>query len=101
MTVGDDAGRPERLIYMANQIATFFAAQRGEAPVSVADHLRAFWEPTMRAEILAWVGAGGGGLSPTAEAAVRLLSATGSGQVRAALAAEGKPTARRPGDDAG
>ena len=95
------AARPERLIYMANQIATFFAAQPGDPTASVADHLRAFWDPTMRAEILAWVGAGGGGLSPTAEAAVRLLPVTGAGQVRAALAAEGKRTARRPGDDAG
>ena len=92
---------PAKLIYMANQIARFFAAQGEAAPAGVADHLRAFWDPTMRAEIIAWVQGGGDGLSPVAEAGVRMLPPTGSGQVRAALAAAGKRTARRPGDDAG
>ena len=94
-------GPPERLIYMANQIARFFAAQGDAAAAGVADHLRAFWAPVMRAEIIAWVQRGGAGLSPIAEAAVRLLPATGAGEVRAALAAAGGRTARRPGDDAG
>ena len=92
---------PAKLIYMANQIARFFAAQGDAAAAGVADHLRAFWDPTMRAEIMAWVQGGGDGLSPMAEAGVRLLPPTGSGEVRAELAAAGKRTARRPGDDAG
>ena len=65
--------RPERLIYMANQIATFFAAQAGDAAAGTAGHLKSFWDPQMRAEIIAWKAAGGEGLDPvTAEAVGRL-----------------------------
>jgi formate dehydrogenase subunit delta len=43
----------EKLIYMANQIAAFFAAQgRERAVAGVADHLKRFWEPHMRARLL-------------------------------------------------
>ena len=39
----------EKLIYMANQIAGFFAAQGEERAVkSTADHLQKFWDPQMR-----------------------------------------------------
>ena len=43
-----------RLIAMANQIGRFFHAQ-GEAAVvaGVEDHLRRFWDPRMRREIVA------------------------------------------------
>jgi formate dehydrogenase subunit delta len=65
--------RPERLIYMANQIAKFFAAQPGEPAAGTAKHLKDFWDPTMRAEIIAWRAAGGDGLDPvTAQAIDRL-----------------------------
>jgi len=65
---------PERLIYMANQIARFFAAQPGTGgATAVADHLHKFWDPSMRADILAWTGSGGGGLEPLAAEAVELL----------------------------
>ena len=65
--------KPERLIYMANQIAKFFAAQPGDAAGEVAGHLKSFWDPQMRAEIIAWRAAGGDGLDPiTAEAVGRL-----------------------------
>jgi formate dehydrogenase subunit delta len=47
----------ERLVHDANQIALYFAAYpREEAIAGVADHLRKFWDPRMRAalgEILA------------------------------------------------
>jgi formate dehydrogenase subunit delta len=66
--------RPDRLIYMANQIAKFFAAQPGDAGAATANHLRSFWAPDMRAELGAWVVAGGDGLDPVTLAAVRLLS---------------------------
>lgn len=44
----------EKLIYMANQIAGFFASQ-GEtrAVAGVADHLIKFWEPHMRERLVA------------------------------------------------
>ena len=43
----------ERLVYMANQIATFFrSAPREEAVSATLDHLKKFWEPRMRRQIL-------------------------------------------------
>jgi len=68
------AERPHRLIYMANQIARFFAAQPEDAGAATANHLRSFWAPDMRAELGAWVAGGGDGLDPVALAAVRLLA---------------------------
>ena len=65
---------PERLIYMANQIAKFFATQP-EGAAGAAHHLKSFWDPGMRAEIVAWRAAGGGGLEPLAAEAVDLLRA--------------------------
>ena len=66
-------GRPDRLIYMANQIGKFFAAQPGDGAAGVAGHIRSFWDPQMRAELLAWRAGGGEGLDPLAlEAAARL-----------------------------
>ncbi len=65
---------PERLIYMANQIATFFASQP-EGAQGVADHIRAYWDPQMRDEILAWRRTGGAGLHPLAAEAVDRLAA--------------------------
>ena len=43
----------EKLIYMANQIATFFAAQ-GEtrAVAGIGDHIMKFWDPVMRRDFL-------------------------------------------------
>jgi formate dehydrogenase subunit delta len=43
----------EKLLYMANQIAGFFAAQGpARAIPAVADHLNKFWDPDMRADFL-------------------------------------------------
>lgn len=77
---GHGAAGTARLVRMANQIAQFFAAQhpgpQGEAAAAaaVADHLTSFWEPRMRRGILAYVAAGGTGLSPVAAAAVARLA---------------------------
>jgi formate dehydrogenase subunit delta len=66
----------EHLVYMANQIATFFgAASRDEAVAATADHLQKFWDPRMRRQILDHLRARDGqGLSPIALAAVRTLA---------------------------
>lgn len=64
---------PDKMVLMANQIATFFDTQPGEASEKIAAHLRDFWEPRMRAQLVAFVDAGGQGLKPSASAAVRLL----------------------------
>jgi formate dehydrogenase subunit delta len=61
------------LIVMANRIGEFFAAQpdRDEALAGIADHIRKFWAPRMRSEILAVVGTGAGaGLSEIVVAAL-------------------------------
>jgi formate dehydrogenase subunit delta len=64
----------DRLIKMANQIATFFATQPGDqAAKATAEHIRSFWDPRMRRGIMEHVAAGGEGLDPVALTAVRLL----------------------------
>jgi formate dehydrogenase subunit delta len=63
-----------RLVYMANQIGKFFVSEDKETAVAgIADHLQKFWDPRMRAEILAHVANGGEGLDPEVRAAVALL----------------------------
>lgn len=54
---------PEKMVHMANQIATFFKSQPGKDQAArVAAHLRDFWEPRMRDQLKAHVAAGGEGL---------------------------------------
>ena len=61
----------ERLTYMANQIARNLAPQ-GEAAVDLTrQHLKDFWDPRMKAAILAGDRAG---LDPIAKAAVERLA---------------------------
>jgi formate dehydrogenase subunit delta len=66
----------EHLIKMANEIAAFFAGESGpeQAPRDVATHLRKFWEPRMRREIVAHYREGAGGLNDIARGAVGLLA---------------------------
>ncbi|HXF46609.1 MAG TPA: formate dehydrogenase subunit delta [Burkholderiaceae bacterium] len=57
----------ENLVRMANRIGDFFEAlpDADEARDGVANHLKRFWEPRMRAEILRHLDAtGGAGLKP-------------------------------------
>ena len=64
----------DKLAMMANQIARNLAVQGDEAAVAgTADHIRRFWDPRMRASILAYL-ADGGVLEPIAAAAVRRLA---------------------------
>ncbi len=50
---------PEKLVRMANQIATFFSSQPGtDQAERVAAHLNDFWGPEMRAELKSHVQAG-------------------------------------------
>jgi len=45
---------PDKLAYMANQIGRFFASQKQETAVAgIEDHLRKFWDPRMRTDLLA------------------------------------------------
>lgn len=64
----------EKIVYMANQIATFFASQPGTDQVDrVAAHLHDFWDPRMRAQLREIGAAGGAGLHPLAAAAVERM----------------------------
>jgi formate dehydrogenase subunit delta len=66
---------PDKLVYMANQIGTFFAGQGEEQAVAaVADHLMKFWDPRMRSAIVKYVNDGGDKLKPPVREAVRRLT---------------------------
>jgi len=65
---------PARLVYMANQIGKFFATEDAKTAVAMtADHLKKFWDPRMRNEIVAYVEAGGQGLDGPVHQAVLML----------------------------
>ncbi len=68
---------PEHLASMVNDIANFFAAEsdREAAINGVAGHLKKFWDPRMRRQIVAYLGDHGGGeLSVLARAGVSRLA---------------------------
>lgn len=66
----------DRLVYMANQIARNLAAQgQAEAETMVADHIRAFWDPGMRARIVEIARERPSALSPIAAAAIGRIAA--------------------------
>jgi len=82
----------ERLVYMANQIARNLAAQGEAAAVlATADHIAAFWDPRMKAEIFA----SSAGLEPIADRAIALLRTRGAPPPQTAA------TAFQGGSDAG
>lgn len=63
-----------QLVKMANQIGTFFQAQTpaDSARQAIAAHLKSFWAPSMRAQLLGQLDAGGAGdLLPIVASAVR------------------------------
>jgi formate dehydrogenase subunit delta len=66
----------ERLITMANDIAAFFhsAANQNDVARSIAAHLRNYWDPRMRKQIIEHVQAGQAGLDAAAQQAVMLLA---------------------------
>jgi formate dehydrogenase subunit delta len=69
------------LVKMANEISAFWEAEAGrkDAAASVATHLRRYWDPRMRRQIVAHYHAGAGGLCDIAREAVGILSAPGPG----------------------
>ncbi|MHB0950648.1 MAG: formate dehydrogenase subunit delta [Allorhizobium sp.] len=55
----------EKLIRMANQIATFFMSQPENTRIAgVANHINKFWEPRMRRQLFEHIEQGGEGLDP-------------------------------------
>jgi formate dehydrogenase subunit delta len=63
----------ESLVRMANQIGDFFDAMpdHAQALEGIATHIKKFWDPRMRRELLAHVDQGGAtGLSPVVSEAL-------------------------------
>lgn len=68
------SGSTDKIIRMANQIATFFASYpQEEAVAGVRKHIKDFWEPRMKAQIRAEVAAKNATLSPLVVEAVETL----------------------------
>jgi formate dehydrogenase subunit delta len=64
----------DKLVYMANQVGTFFKSQDAEtASAKIAEHITKFWDPRMRRAIIAHLNAGGAGLDPAARKAIEAL----------------------------
>ncbi len=69
---GDSANK---LVMMANQIGAFFASQGpDQAAAGTASHLKKYWDPRMRAAIVAYLRAGGEGLRPEVRLAIEELA---------------------------
>lgn len=64
---------PEKMVMMANQIASFFNTQPGDSADKIATHLKDFWGPEMRSQLLEYIEAGGEGLDPSVYEAAKLL----------------------------
>lgn len=64
----------DKLVHMANQIATFFESKRHHDGVEgVAGHINAYWEPRMRRHLFEVIDAGGRGLKPLVLEAARTI----------------------------
>ena len=64
----------DKLVRMTNQIAAEFTHQQGaNAANATWDHLWHFWDPSMRARLVAHFENGGAGLSEPARRATELL----------------------------
>jgi formate dehydrogenase subunit delta len=64
------------LVSMANDIGNFFDGEfgTGDSPPNIALHLQRYWDPRMRAAIIAHAAEGGFDLQPTVLTAVKTLA---------------------------
>lgn len=66
--------RPDKLAYMANQITRAFAhLPHDKAVAATAEHLRLFWDPRMRDQIVAQLAQPENKLEPVTQEAVEQL----------------------------
>ncbi|QNQ08592.1 formate dehydrogenase subunit delta [Sphingomonas alpina] len=73
------SGTIDKLVRMANQIATELEHQQGaNAATATWDHLWHFWDPRMCAQIIAYLDQGGDGLNDMARKAVTMLRDKGT-----------------------
>jgi formate dehydrogenase subunit delta len=87
-------GGQEKLIRMANQIATFFMSQpeKGRAE-GVATHINKFWEPRMRRHLFEHLDGGGEGLMPLVVEASALIKRPPAAAPTGMAGADTKPAA--------
>ena len=71
--------RIDRLVEMANDIGGFFDSDpdKAQAAAAIANHLRRFWDPRMRRQIVGHYREGGAGLKDVVRSAIGLLAANG------------------------
>ncbi len=84
----------DRLVDMANQIGSFFATESlpGKGSADVASHLRRYWEPRMRAQIVThYHERHGAGLGEIAMGAIALLAEEAKAKAAAATPAPQPP----------
>jgi formate dehydrogenase subunit delta len=79
------------LVKMVNEISAFFAGESApeQAPRDIATHLKRFWDPRMRREILAHLAKGGAGLSDLGLRAVSVLAAESAAAAKGRSASHG------------
>jgi formate dehydrogenase subunit delta len=71
-----DSSRLDKLIYMAKQIGHFFVTQGEKGAVEgISTHIKKFWDPRMRRQIVAHLDKGGDGLDPPVKQAIETLRA--------------------------
>lgn len=63
----------DKLIRMANQIATFFEVQPGDGAAATAAHINDNWSPPMRATLLGMIANGSPELHPLVAAGASLI----------------------------
>jgi len=65
----------DHLVKMANEIGSFFVTANDEdtAAQLIADHLKRFWDPRMRKQVVAHLAQGGEGFTPAVAKAVAQL----------------------------
>lgn len=65
-----------RLVEMANQIGKYFSYESDEkvAAENIANHLKKFWDPRMRKQLIEYVNSGGDELDSAVTLATRLLN---------------------------
>lgn len=67
----------DHMVKMVNEISAFWASEAGDpkaAAAAVATHLRRYWDPRMRRQIIEHYHAGAGGLCDIGREAVRILA---------------------------
>jgi formate dehydrogenase subunit delta len=65
-----------KMVHMANEIAKYFSVYpQARAEEGVRGHIRKFWEPRMRTQLINYAGAGGEGLHPLVAKAAADLKA--------------------------